>query len=105
MKSSKMKMTVILLAAAFLFAGCGDALYVMTPEEETAIVSYASQLVAKYNTYQREGEINISQEMLEKNRLRSSRRRQYRKNRQVRRKRTGLVRIPRFYPKENHFLQ
>ena len=65
MKSSKMKMTVILLAAAFLFAGCGDALYVMTPEEETAIVSYASQLVAKYNTYQREGEINISQEMLE----------------------------------------
>lgn len=65
MKSSKMKMTAILLMAAFLFAGCGDALYEMTPEEETAIVSYASQLVAKYNTYQREGEVNVSPEILE----------------------------------------
>lgn len=65
MKSSKMKMTAILLAAAFLLAGCGDALYVMTPEEETAIVSYASQIVAKYNKYQREGEVYVSQEMLE----------------------------------------
>lgn len=65
MKSSKMKMTAILLAVVFLLAGCGDALYELTPEEETAIVSYASQLVAKYNTYQREGEVNVSPEMLE----------------------------------------
>ena len=65
MKSSKMKMTAILLTVVFLLAGCGDALYELTPEEETAIVSYASQLVAKYNTYQREGEVNVSPEMLE----------------------------------------
>ena len=62
MKSSKWKMTAILLAAAFLLSGCGEALYEMTPEEEAAIVSYASQVLSKYNKYQRDGEVYIGED-------------------------------------------
>lgn len=65
MKSSKKKITAVLLAAAFMVAGCGDSLYVLTPEEEDAIVSYASRVVAKYNTYQQDGEIFVMKEVLD----------------------------------------
>lgn len=65
MKSSKIKAAAILLISVFTFAGCGDSLYTMTPEEESAIVSYASQIVAKYNGFQQDGEIYVSQEDLE----------------------------------------
>lgn len=65
MKSLKMKMAALLAAAAFLLAGCGDALYVLTPEEEAGIVSYASHAVAKFNKLQQEGEIFVRQDVLD----------------------------------------
>lgn len=67
MKSSGMKIMALALAlaAAFTFTGCGEALYEMTPEEESAVVSYASHVVAKYNSYQRDGEVFVSQEILD----------------------------------------
>lgn len=65
MKSSKIKVTAVLLMAALTFAGCGDALYSLTPEEESVVISYASQVVAKYNTYQQDGEVFVMREVLE----------------------------------------
>lgn len=62
MKNSRMKVSAMLLAAVFSFTGCGDALYEMTPEEEAAIVSYASHAVAKFNTYQKDGQVYVEQE-------------------------------------------
>ena len=65
MKNSRMKMTAVLLTTAFALTGCGDALYELQPEEQTAIVSYAAHVVAKYNTYQQDGEVFVMQEVLE----------------------------------------
>lgn len=65
MKSLRMKLAALFAAAAFILAGCGDALYVLTPEEEAGIVSYASHAVAKFNKLQQEGEIFVSQDVLE----------------------------------------
>lgn len=65
MKSLKMKLAALLAAAAFMFAGCGEALYVLTPEEEAGIVSYASHAVAKFNKLQQEGEMFVSQDILD----------------------------------------
>lgn len=64
MKSSRMKITAVLMAAAFMLSGCGEELYALTPEEEAAIVSYAAHTVAKYNTYQQDGEVFVMQEVL-----------------------------------------
>lgn len=66
MKSSKMKITALVLAAAFTFTGCGETLYDLTPEEESAVVSYASHVVAKFNRYQRDGEVFVEQEILDR---------------------------------------
>ncbi len=65
MKSSKIKITATLFAAACMFAGCGDAFYELTPEEENAVVSYASGVVSKYNTFQQDGEVFVMQETLD----------------------------------------
>ncbi len=65
MKSSKMKITALALTAAFTFTGCGEALYELTPEEEMAVVSYASHVVAKFNTYQKDGAIFVRQDVLD----------------------------------------
>lgn len=65
MKSLRMKMAALLAAASFAFAGCGDALYVMTPEEEAGVVSYASHAVAKFNKRHQEGEIFVRQDVLD----------------------------------------
>lgn len=65
MKSSRMKMTAVLLTLAFTLTGCGEALYELEPEEEAAIVSYAAHAVAKYNTYQQDGEVFVLQEVLD----------------------------------------
>lgn len=64
MKSSRIKITALMLTAAFALTGCGEALYELTPEEEDAVVSYASHVIAKFNTYQKDGEIYVSQEVL-----------------------------------------
>lgn len=65
MKSSRMIITTLMLTAAFTLTGCGEALYELTPEEEAAVVSYASHVIAKFNTYQKDGEIYVSQEVLD----------------------------------------
>lgn len=66
MKSLKVKMAALLAAAVFMLAGCGEALYVLTPEEEAGIVSYASHAVAKFNKLQQKGEIFVRQDVLDK---------------------------------------
>ncbi len=65
MKSAKIKITAAALAAAFVFTGCGNDFYVLTPDEEDAVISYASRVVAKYNTYQQDGEVFVMQEVLD----------------------------------------
>ena len=59
MRDSRMKMTAVLLSAVCTLTGCGEALYTLQPEEEAAVVSYAAHAVAKYNTYQQDGEVYV----------------------------------------------
>ena len=65
MKSVRKRIAALLLTAAFLLTGCGEALYEMSPEEEAAVISYASHVVAKYNTYQQDGEIFVRKDLLD----------------------------------------
>lgn len=65
MKNSRMKTTAVLLTTAFMLSGCGEDLYVLTPEEEDVIVNYAAHAVAKYNTFQQDGEVFVYKEVLE----------------------------------------
>ncbi|MCI8488667.1 MAG: hypothetical protein HFJ04_00125 [Lachnospiraceae bacterium] len=65
MKNRKIKITAVFLAASFALSGCGEALYELTPEETAAIVGYASHTVAKFNTFQQDGEIFVMQEVLD----------------------------------------
>lgn len=44
-----------LVAAAFLLAGCGDEMMVLTESEEAVIVNYSAGTLAKHNSYQQEG--------------------------------------------------
>ena len=65
MKGSKMKIAATLVAAAVTLGGCGEALYEMTPEEQEAVVSYASHAVAKFNNFQKDGEVFVRKDILE----------------------------------------
>ena len=65
MKNSRIRITAVLFAIAVTLSGCGDALYELTAEEETILVNYAAQAVAKFNTYQQDGEVFVRQELLE----------------------------------------
>lgn len=65
MKGSRMRIAAVLFTAALTLGGCGEALYEMTPEEQAAIVSYASQAVAKFNNFQKDGEVYVSKDVLE----------------------------------------
>lgn len=51
--------TIQMMAAVFLsvtlLGGCGAAPYDLTENEENVIVNYSAHVVAKYNTYQKEG--------------------------------------------------
>lgn len=55
MRSSRMTKAVILCAATLLLGGCGEAPYELTESEESLIVNYASQAVAKFNIKQKDG--------------------------------------------------
>ena len=46
---------MILCAATLLLGGCGEAPYELTESEESLIVNYASQAVAKFNIKQKDG--------------------------------------------------
>ncbi|MCI8635054.1 MAG: DUF4352 domain-containing protein [Eubacterium sp.] len=65
MKGSRMRIAAVLFVAAVTLSGCGEALYELTPEEQAAIVSYASHTVAKFNNYQKDGEIFVRKDILE----------------------------------------
>lgn len=45
----------VLLALSLVLGGCGEQAITMTPEEEDAIVTYASHVVSKFNTRQPDG--------------------------------------------------
>ena len=64
MKGSRMRIAAVLFVAAVTLSGCGEALYELTPEEQAAIVSYASHTVAKFNNYQKDGEIFVRKDIL-----------------------------------------
>lgn len=65
MKNSRMRFIGVLAATALTLTGCGEALYVMTPEEEAAVVSYASHALAKFNKNQSDGSVHVPKEVLE----------------------------------------
>lgn len=65
MKNSRIRITAVLFAVAVTLSGCGEALYEMTAEEEAILVNYAAQSVAKFNTYQQDGEVFVRQEILD----------------------------------------
>lgn len=62
MRKSKVQMTAAALMAVILLGGCGEAPYELNDKEEAVIVNYASHVVSKYNTYQREGLMHVAQE-------------------------------------------
>lgn len=64
MKSIRIKMAALLSASAFLLAGCGEQFFVLSPEEEMAVISYASHVVAKYNKLQQDGEVFVEPQLL-----------------------------------------
>ena len=65
MKNSRMKITAVLFAMALTLSGCGDAMFEMTAEEQSMIVNYSAQAVAKFNTYQQDGEVFVRPDVLD----------------------------------------
>lgn len=49
------KKGTVLIAAAFLLAGCGDEMVVLTESEEAVVVNYSAGTLAKHNRHQQEG--------------------------------------------------
>ncbi|MCR5467839.1 MAG: DUF4352 domain-containing protein [Lachnospiraceae bacterium] len=57
----KKEIAVLLLLAVVVFGtGCGDAMYELTEEEQSAIVSYSAHAIAKFNTYQSDGIVYVN---------------------------------------------
>lgn len=55
MRRVKLLMTTAVLMSAMMMGGCGEEAYTLTESEEKLIVDYSAHVVAKYNTYQKEG--------------------------------------------------
>lgn len=49
------KRGTVLIVAAFLLAGCGDEMVVLTESEEEVVVNYSAGTLAKHNIHQQEG--------------------------------------------------
>lgn len=64
MKKSRIGIITALFAALFMLSGCGDAMYELTDEEQSVIVHYAAQTLAKFNTFQQDGEVFVLSEIL-----------------------------------------
>lgn len=62
-KSGQAAMAAVMMA--MLLGGCGEAPYELTAKEENIIVDYAAHIVAKYNSYQKEGLTWVDFEALE----------------------------------------
>ena len=59
MKKRKVRLTALFLALSFLLSACGTELYEMTEEEHELIVKYSAYLLAKHNTYQKDGYMDV----------------------------------------------
>jgi len=55
MKNNKKWMILPLIFALFLTAGCGTKLEELTDEQREMVVSYSATVIAKFNTYQKDG--------------------------------------------------
>ncbi len=67
MKNSRMKKVVTFgLAALLLLGGCGEVPYELTESEESLIVNYASNAVAKFNIKQKDGLTYVDLSQLDK---------------------------------------
>jgi hypothetical protein len=64
MNRKRIRLLLAFLLSAFVLNGCGTALYEMTAEEEQLVVQYAAYHLAKNNIYQKDGLVNVSDELL-----------------------------------------
>lgn len=55
MKIRKIQLTAVACLATLMLGGCGEAAYDLTEKEENIIVNYSAHVLAKYNTYQKDG--------------------------------------------------
>lgn len=55
MKIKKIQLTAAACLATLMLGGCGEAAYDLTEKEENIIVNYSAHVLAKYNTYQKDG--------------------------------------------------
>ena len=60
MKKNRLAASALALAVSITACGCGDQIYEMTDEEETAVVQYAAHVVSKFNRKQSEGIENVA---------------------------------------------
>lgn len=60
MKKNRLAAGALALAVSITACGCGDQIYEMTDEEETAIVQYSAHVVSKFNRKQSEGIENVA---------------------------------------------
>lgn len=64
MKLSKKILFIIGVFVAMTLTGCGEKLVEMTPSEQNAIVSYSAHTVTLFNTNQKKGYVQLSEENL-----------------------------------------
>lgn len=55
MRKKRIMAISVCVAGMMLLGGCGTEPYVLTEQEETVIVNYSASVVAKFNTYQKDG--------------------------------------------------
>jgi hypothetical protein len=60
----RIRLLLALVLSTFVLNGCGTPLYEMTAEEEDLVIQYAAYYLAKNNTYQADGLVNISDALL-----------------------------------------
>lgn len=56
--NKRIVLTIIAICSSLCITGCGEALYTMTPEEETIVSLYAAKMVSKFNKNQLTGIAN-----------------------------------------------
>ena len=62
MRKNKLVSLMVLGVVTFSMTACGDKLTKLSPENEKAVVSYASAVVSKYNKNQDKGFIRYEEE-------------------------------------------
>ncbi|MEG1595042.1 MAG: hypothetical protein RR364_01260 [Lachnospiraceae bacterium] len=64
MRTTVLKIGVLLLSMGCVVTGCGDKLMKLTNEEQTMIADFSAHVVSELNSRQREGYVPISDELL-----------------------------------------